>query len=328
MATGAEPDVPKTLLSNGVRVPMVAFGTSFVSKEGVRSPEEVWTALPAALDAGCRHIDTSSMSGCERHVGTVIGQYMMAGKLKREDLFVCTKVGHPPTVDFHGAKTEYIYDPSISAFDGVLKEFYMSLGNLGLGYVDLLLVHWPGLFRAPQRFPPNWTVPAPSRAVAQKKRLEMWSALELIYSRKQARAIGVANFSREHLEHLLPACKVMPMINQLEVHPYCSQAEVVTFCQTHGIQIAAYAPLGAPSNKVLEDPKIVELARTKGVSPSDVVLSWLLQRDIVVVPPSSSSKRWAQNLHVSQGLLDGAEVAMMDGLDYGLHGSPDPNDIP
>mmetsp|Transcript_100990 Transcript_100990/g.283093 ORF Transcript_100990/g.283093 Transcript_100990/m.283093 type:complete len:329 (-) Transcript_100990:312-1298(-) len=328
MAALPEADVPRTVLANGVRVPMVGFGTAFFSDDGVRLPEQVWSTLPAALEAGCRHIDTARMYGCERHVGTVLGRYFMEGRLTRGDLFVTTKVGHPPTKDYLAAKTQYIYDTSISAYDGVLREFYECLDDLGLGYVDLLLVHWPGLFDSPSRFPTGWKVPLLSKPAARKKRAEMWAALENIYERKLARAIGVSNFTREHLEHLLPLCKVLPMINQLEIHPYLVQCEFVTFCQTQGIHVTAFAPLASGKANVLADPKIKELADSKGVSPSQLVLSWLVQRDIIVIPKSSNRGRIAQNLRVSTALLDGEEMKIMDSLDRGLRTVTDPTDIP
>jgi len=320
--------VAKTVLANGVRVPMVGFSTSFFSEEGVRVPERVWSSMPTALDAGIWHVDTAHAYGSERQVGDVIGRYLMDGRLTRENLFVTTKIGHPPTSSYHDARTQYIYDPAVSAFDGILQDVYRSLDNLGLGYVDLLLLHWPGLFDAPSRFPAGWKVPPLSKPAARKKRAEMWAALEFVYERKQARAIGVANFTKEHLEHLMPLCKVLPMINQLEIHPYNSQCEFVAFCQTQGIHVAACAPHVSGKANVLADPTIKELAEKKGVSPSQLVLSWLVQRDIVVIPRTSNPERIAENVRVSKSLLDGEEMKLLEALDRGLRTMPDPNDIP
>ncbi|CAJ1334131.1 unnamed protein product [Effrenium voratum] len=130
-------EVPKVKLRNGVEVPMIGYGTAYFYDD-LRRPEVTYRAFHTALEVGYRHVDSATMYGNERQVGAVLGSHFMQGALSREEVFVTTKVAHMPVKDYPNAQTSYIFD-SKSAFDGVLKEFYQSLSDLGLGYVDLLL---------------------------------------------------------------------------------------------------------------------------------------------------------------------------------------------
>jgi diketogulonate reductase-like aldo/keto reductase len=315
--------LPQLELQNGVKMPMIGFGTASFY-DGIRRPELAYRALTVALGAGYRHIDSAVMYGSERQVGHVLGKHFSEDRLTREDIFITTKVGHPPTTDFPNAKTQYLYAEDVSAYDGVLQEFYQSLDDLGVGYVDLLLLHWPGLFEDPSRFGPDWNTPMPSKEVARKKRAEMWAAAEFIYERKLARAIGVSNYMLDHLEHLLPHCKVAPMMNQFEVHPYLPQEEMVAFCQSKGIQVTAYSPLGGGSVRFLEDPIVTGLAEKKKMTPAQIVLSWLMQRGIVVIPKSTNLVRMTQNLQTQQDVLSEEEMKLVSSLACGKRNCADP----
>mmetsp|Transcript_6588 Transcript_6588/g.14329 ORF Transcript_6588/g.14329 Transcript_6588/m.14329 type:complete len:317 (-) Transcript_6588:174-1124(-) len=310
-------------LQNGVEMPMAGFGTAFF--EDARVPEQAWRGVYTALEVGYRHIDTARMYGCERQVGDVLSHYFMLGKLSRKDVFITTKVAHPPHPYYPDCKTQYIYKPELSAYDGIMREFEESLTALGLGYVDLLLLHWPGVT--------PWNTPVkdeerPSPELAQKKREEMWRAVEEIYDKKLARAIGVSNYTQKHLEALMPMCRIKPMMNQIEIHPYCAQVEMVKFCQSEGIRLTAYSPLANGKGGLLEDPVLVDIAAKRGVSPGKLVLCWMAQRGIVVIPKSSNPGRMADNLALQTDLLSSEELDAITALDKSLHTCPDPAEIP
>lgn len=317
---------PSIQLANGVQVPMIGYGTAYF-QDGIRRPELTCHTLRTALRLGYRHVDSAVMYGNERQVGGVLADFFAQGKLARESVFLTTKVAHMPTADYPNAKTQYMYNPELNAYQGVLQEFHQSLYDLGVGFVDLLLIHWPGLAAFPKdRVPKDEVLPTLSRELMRAKRKDMWWALESIYERKLARAIGVSNFTKEHLADLLP-CKVMPMMNQIEVHPYLAQAELVEYCQGHGIQVTAYSPLAAGHLNLMQDPVILQIATEKNIGPGQVVLSWLLQRDIIVIPKSANEKRMLENLSVSKGTLSAEDMAKVSALDRGMHTCPDPKTI-
>lgn len=319
--------VPPLLLSNGVEMPMVGFGTAFFN-DGLRRPELAYRAVRLALDAGYRHFDTAHMYGCEPHIGMVLAQEFASGRLRREDIFITTKSGHPPVRDFPNARTQWLYDPNLSAYDGVMGEFLTSLSDLGVGYADLLLLHWPGMFYFPDRFAKGFHFTAPSRDLARDKRAQMWRAAEELYSRGLVRAIGVSNFLPHHLDPLLSGCSVAPMMNQCEVHPYLQQLQLVKYCQERGIHMTAYCPLGGGALNVLDDVVVKALAEKKGVLPAQLVLAWLVQRNIAVIPKSSSPERMRKNLDIAQINLAQEEMELMGKLDRGSRVCADSSSIP
>ena len=206
-----------------------------------------------------------------------------------------------------GGGLEYMLQPELSAYDGVLDEFSGCLSNLKLDAVDLLLIHFPG--------PPHTDGASLSPGLSQKKRLEAWRALETIYKESRARAIGVSNYCVRHLEELVGVAEVMPMVNQCELHTRLSQPELRAWCANHQIVMTAYSPL---SGADLDDPTIVSIAEAHGVGAGAVVLRWLRQLDCIVLPKSLTPSRIADNLHVPASFtLSETEMAALNGLDDG-----------
>jgi diketogulonate reductase-like aldo/keto reductase len=321
--------VPQLALANGGNIPMVGFGTAFF-ENGMRLPENAVRNLRLALEQGYTHIDTASMYGCERQVGLVLAQALMSGNTTREQLFVTTKAGHPPTQDYVNAPTQWLYDPELSAYQGVKDMLYQSLQDLGLGYVDMLLLHWPGMFDLPDRFAPDFTFSPVSPELAAEKRRDMWRACEDLYAQGVVRAVGVSNFHIKHLESLAEA-SVSPMMNQIEIHPYLQQHDLVDYCQGRNIALTAYCPLGSGALDILTNPTVVEIANSKNVSPGEFVLAWLMQRKICVIPKSSNPVRMCTNLlsHevLQQCSLSVEEMAQMTALDQSLRVCADPSSI-
>jgi len=311
---------PAVRLSNGVEMPMVGFGTSFFP-EGRCEPEAVWEALPKALEAGMRHIDTAHMYQNERHIGDMLGRKMEAGELSRSQIFITTKVGHPPKpvlLEPSDGETAYMLDPSQDAGEGLLKQFRGCLRRLGLGYVDLLLIHWPGPYLGQQNAELN-----------KQKRIQMWAAMEGIYEARLARSIGVSNFTEEHLKDILPGCKVKPHVNQIEMHPFLTQSSLKAFCANHGITLTAYSPLGGGRVPVLaEEPAITDAAALLKATPAQIILKWLMQQGVVVIPKSSSIERMQQNLAAARlPDLSAEQMEQIEALDEGLRTGRDPDSI-
>jgi diketogulonate reductase-like aldo/keto reductase len=300
----------KVTLSNGVQIPSVGMGCAFGDWTGHIDfqgflPEKAWRATTLALKAGLRHFDLARAYATERHVGDVIGRHFADGSLEREDLFLTTKVAHPvvppnlvisPLLTWNPRDVEDIYAR-------VITDFERSLLDLGVGYVDLLLMHWPGAFGEPD--------PVFARAA----RKEMWRAFETIYSKKQARSIGVCNFTAEHLRQLFEDCnEVRPMVNQIEVHPYCQDRPLLSFCRDNGIVIEAYAPFASGAFGLLQDETIGRIASRVDRSPGQVILRWHIQQGRVVLPKSNSEARMRENCNVFDFELSQEDCAAIDAL--------------
>ncbi|MFJ5589678.1 aldo/keto reductase [Streptomyces noursei] len=270
--------VPHVTLNNGVTMPQLGFGVFQVPDE------ETTAAVTTALEAGYRSIDTAAIYGNERGVGKALA----ASGLRREDLFVTTKLWN----DDQG------HDRTLAAFDA-------SLDKLGLDHVDLYLIHWP----------------APARDLY----VETYQALERILADGRARAIGVSNFQVPHLQRLLEHTGVTPVVNQVELHPGLQQTALRAFHAEHGIATEAWSPLA--QGAVLDDPAIVVIAATHGVTPAQVVLRWHLQTGNIVIPKSVTPARIRQNLDVFGFALTDADLAALAGLDRGLRTGPDPDTL-
>ncbi|QTN94668.1 aldo/keto reductase [Bacillus sp. LJBV19] len=189
----------KATLHNGVEMPWFGIGV-FKVEEGA----ELVNAVKAALVHGYRSVDTAAIYGNEEGVGEGIRQGLQEAGLKREDIFVTSKVWN----------ADLGYEETLKAFD-------TSLEKLGLDYLDLYLIHWP----------------------VEGKYIDAWRALETLYRDGRIKAIGVSNFQIHHLKHLMKETEIKPMINQVEYHPRLTQKELLAFCTEQGIQLEAWSPL-------------------------------------------------------------------------------------
>lgn len=268
--------VPAITLNNAVRIPQLGFGTFQIP------PEETRETTLAALEAGYRHIDTAQMYGNEQGVGQAVRE----SGLDRADVFVTSKLNN-------GA---HAYDAALRAFDG-------TMGDLGLDYLDLFLIHWP--------------LPGTGDFV------ETWKAMEEIYRSGRAKAIGVSNFQPRHLRRLLEAGTVVPAVNQIEVHPYLTQDDVRAFDAEHGIATEAWSPIA--QGKVLDDPTITRIAERVGKSPAQVTLRWHLQRGDIVFPKSVTRERIEENLDLFDFELDEGDIGEISALNRNERTGPDPD---
>ncbi|WP_214778919.1 aldo/keto reductase [Exiguobacterium sp. s22] len=218
-----------------------------------------------------------------------VGQALREAGISREDVFVTTKLWN----EFHG-------------FDEALQAFQDSLDRLGLEYVDLFLIHWPM-----PRF---------------GKFVETYKALEQLYEEGRVRAIGVSNFEIEHLEQIIQSCSIVPAVNQVEIHPYLSQKELIAFCKRYDIQIQAWSPL-MKGREALEDETIVKIANAHGKSPAQVILRWHLQNGVAVIPKSVTPSRIKENIQVFDFTLTNEEMAAIDALNRDERTGSDPKEM-
>lgn len=257
-------------------------------------PDETIAAVETALQVGYRHIDTAAAYGNEREVGTAIQRSGLA----RDEVFIETKVWI----------SDFGYDATLHAFD-------KSAGKLGVEQLDLLILHQalPGEF--------DLTVGA-------------YKALEKLYADGRVRAIGVSNFMPTHLDRLLAETDVVPAVNQIEVHPYFTQPEVLAADTEHGILNQAWAPIGGitfyregPHTSTLENPVIGGIAAAHGKTPAQVMLRWHIQQGRQVIPKSVTPSRIAENFDVFGFELTAEQLAAIDALDTGIRGGPEPEDV-
>jgi 2,5-diketo-D-gluconate reductase A len=258
------------------------------------APEETIAAVEAALETGYRHIDTAAAYGNERQVGEAIRRSGLA----REEIFIETKVWI----------TDFGYDETLHAYD-------KAAGKLGVEQIDLLILHQalPGEFEL--------TIAA-------------YKALEKLYADGKVRAIGVSNFMPRHLDRLLAETEVVPAVNQIEVHPYFRQSELLAFDEAHGILNQAWAPIGGitfyregPHTSTLENPVIGEIAAAHSKTPAQVMLRWHIQQGRQVIPKSVTPSRIAENFDVFDFDLSAEQLAAIDALDTGVRGGPEPEAI-
>ena len=219
-----------------------------------------------------------------RHIDTAtlyenekpVGKAIRESGIPREEIFVTTKLWG----------TDILNDRITKAFEGSLK-------NLGLDYLDLYLVHWP----------------------VKGKVSSTWKEMEDIYINGKTRAIGVSNHLIHHLEEVLKDAAVIPAVNQMELHPYLVQQEVVDFCKDKGILPEAWSPLGSRKIPLLQDETLIWIAGKYGKSPAQVVLRWNIQKGVVAIPKSSGHERQAENIHIFDFELTDDEIKQIDMLD-------------
>jgi 2,5-diketo-D-gluconate reductase A len=255
---------------------------------------ETIAAVESALAVGYRHIDTAAAYANEREVGEAIRR----SGLDRSEVFVETKVWI----------SDYGYDETLHAFD-------KSAGKLDLGQIDLLLLH--------QALPGEFDLT-----------LGAYRALEQLLADGKVRAIGVSNFMPQHLAQLADATSVVPAVNQIEVHPYFRQSELLKVNAERGIVSQAWSPIGGITSyrerhhgSTFEDAVIMEIAQAHGKTPAQVMLRWHLQQGRQAIPKSVTPSRIAENFDIFDFELSQEQLAAIDALDTGVRGGPEPEQM-
>jgi 2,5-diketo-D-gluconate reductase A len=247
-------------------------------------PEDTAEAVSEALRVGYRHIDTAEMYGNEKEVGEAIRSF----GLDRGDVYVTSKLNNA----FHEPQD------AREAFDRTLSE-------LGFDYVDLFLIHWP----LPTRYDGDF--------------VSTWKTLEEFQRDGRARSIGVSNFQIDHLEQLAAETDTVPVVNQIEAHPYFTNDVVREYGQEHGIVTEAWSPIA--QGGVLEDSTITQIADNVGKTPAQVVLRWHIQRGDIIFPKSATPSRMQENFELFDFELGSDDMDAISGLDRGEDGRTGPN---
>ncbi|TKW38301.1 hypothetical protein SEVIR_1G105800v4 [Setaria viridis] len=292
--------VPAVTLSSGHRMPAVGLGVWRMEKTAMRG------IIHAAIRKGYRHFDCAAKYQNEAEVGDALEEAFETGLVKREDLFITTKLWNSD----HGHVIEACKD---------------SLKKLKLDYLDLYLVHFPVATR-------HTEVGSLASVIGEDGVLDIdttvsleatWHAMEDLVNMGLVRSIGISNYGVFLTRDCLAYAKIKPAVNQIEMHPYFQRDSLVKFCQKHGICVTAHTPLGGSTANAelfgslpgLDDPVIKELAEKYGKTPAQLVLRWGLQKNTVVIPKTSKVERLQENLEVFDFDISDEDMEEMKAID-------------
>jgi len=259
--------VPTIRLSNGVEMPQLGVGTFLVTGKDASGK------ISYALRHGYRLIDTAQAYGNEKEVGEGIETSGVA----RDSIFVTSKIS--PDAMRGGA-------------EAVRESIERSLADLGTGYIDLMLIHWP---------------------VAGKIR-ETWQIMEEFVDNGKIRSIGLSNFNPSHIDEVLSFARIRPVLNQIEIHPYMTQFNVSGYNFRNGIQTEAWGPLGQGVTGELKDPAILEIAKRHNKSAAQIILRWHMQRGLITMPRCDNPEYVSENADIFDFELSPAEMEIISGL--------------
>ena len=257
-------------LSNGFEIPVIGYGT-WQNED----PNECISGVKDALDVGFRHIDCARAYANE----ALVGQGLRESGVPREEIFLTSKLRNAA----HG-------------YDNVLKEVETTLKDLGTDYLDLYLIHWPVV----KGHKSDW----------KDDNLDTWRAFEKLYEEGKLKAIGVSNFSREHLENLLENTKIKPMVNQILIHPGVLLEEDMAFCRENGILLEGYSPL-SPIHTLGEEETFREILRNHGKTPAQVLLRFVLELGAIPLTKTVHRSRMVENIDVLDFSLTEKEMTYL-----------------
>lgn len=259
-------------LANGINMPLEGFGVFQVP-----DPAVCKQAVLDAIKGGYRLIDTAAIYGNERAVGEAVKEAIDAGLVKREELFITTKL--------------WVSDFS---YDGAKKAFAASMERLGLKYLDLYLLHqaYGDIYGA-------------------------WRAMEELYEAGKIRSIGVSNFFPWKLTEFAELVKVKPMVNQVELHPFFTQYGAIETMKTYGCVPQAWGPLAEGKHGIFTHPVLSEIGAKYGKTAAQIALKWNVQRGVCILPKSVHADRMAQNFDIWDFNMTDEEMRQIDALDLG-----------
>lgn len=254
------------ILRNGIKIPSIGFGTY---KSG--NDEETSKIIKYALNIGYRQIDTASFYGNEIGIGNGIKE----SKVKREDIFIVTKLWN----DNHG-------------FNNTIKSFNKSLEKLQVDYIDLYLIHWPNELNS-----------------------ETWKAFEYLYKMGKVKSIGVCNFKIGHLEELKKTAEILPMVNQVEMHPKSSKNDMLRYCEENNIQLVAWSPI--MRGRLFSNELMLKLSEKYKRTIAQIILRWHVQKGVIPIPKSSNEERIKENFNIFDFEISDNDIDIIDSLNEG-----------
>lgn len=269
-------NIPVWKLNNGIDIPAQGYGVF-----RIENGPDVYNAVLEALKSGYRLIDTALIYGNEEGVGKAIKD----SNIPREEIFITTKVWN--------------YD---QGYDKTIKAFHRSMEVMGLDYIDLYLVHWPG----------------------ENKYIETYKALEKLYDDKLIKAIGVCNFEIHHLENLINETKVVPAINQIEIHPLMTQKETIKFCKDNNIQVEAWGPL-MQGKRGLDIKELEKIGSKYNKTNAQIILRWHFENKVLALPKSETPSRIKENIDIFDFSLTKDEIKNIDDLNQNKRLGPAPD---
>lgn len=282
------------IFRNGDNLPILGLGT-WKSKPG-----EVRQAVYWAIEAGYRHIDCAAIYQNEREVGQGVADALADGLVKRKDLFITSKLWN----DSH-------------RHEDVRPALEKTLSDLRLDQLDLYLVHWPIAFKPGVGFATHREEYYTYQDVPLT---QTWEAMQEQKAAGLAKHIGVSNFNQTKLKEIIAMGGEAPEMNQVELHPFLPQENLVKFCTENQILVTAYSPLGSPDSradrhkndpKLLENPVVAEIAKKHSAGVGQVLIAWSISRDIAVIPKSVNQGRIIDNLKAADLILDATDLAAL-----------------
>ncbi|XP_030761987.1 aldo-keto reductase family 1 member B1-like [Sitophilus oryzae] len=289
-------NVPTVTLNNGQQCPVIGLGT------WLSPPGECEKTVKHALSVGYRHIDCAWLYGNEKEVGDGVRAAIKEGIVKREDLFIVTKLWNT----FH-------------EIQDVVPAIKTSLENLGLDYLDLYLVHWPVACK--NTGPIDFHLPFKDAVYYDHDFCETWKGMEECVDLGLTKSIGLSNFNSKQVQRIVDKARIKPVMNQIEVNPSLTQKNLIAFCRDRGIHITAYSPLGSPARPWkkpgeasldLEDPKLVDIGKKYGKTTAQIILKYLIQIGTIPIPKSSNLDRIAANIQIFDFELTPGDMCVLD----------------